>query len=160
MLKVFNIYPNWCYLPWPCNIRTGNAGELLKCRFMIKIISHAHFTNGLYIASQKRYKSQRKRCGNMHKSCCNLYRHIPVSWIIAFGIVAATVFAGSWYLGIRHIDGILPKGPYLPCLRMKDRALLAGYHRYCVLLVICCRFYCSTAWTVHFKSPDQYTSLL
>ena len=24
------------------------------------------------------------------------------------------------------IDGILPKGPYLPCLRMEDRALLAG----------------------------------
>ena len=29
-----------------------------------------------------------------------------------------------------HIDGILPKGPYLPCLRMADRALLAGYPRY------------------------------
>ena len=28
-----------------------------------------------------------------------------------------------------HIDGILPKGPYLPCLRMADRALLAGYPR-------------------------------
>ena len=29
-----------------------------------------------------------------------------------------------------YIDGILPKGPYPPCLRMEDRALLAGYHRY------------------------------
>ena len=27
------------------------------------------------------------------------------------------------------IDGILPKGPYPPCLRMADRALLAGYPR-------------------------------
>ena len=27
-----------------------------------------------------------------------------------------------------HIDGILPKGPYPPSLRMADRALLAGYH--------------------------------
>ena len=26
-----------------------------------------------------------------------------------------------------HIDGILPKGPYPPCLCMADRALLAGY---------------------------------
>ena len=25
------------------------------------------------------------------------------------------------------IDGILPKGPYPPCLRMADRALVAGY---------------------------------
>ena len=29
-----------------------------------------------------------------------------------------------------YIDGILPKGPYPPCLRMADRALLAGYLRY------------------------------
>ena len=28
-----------------------------------------------------------------------------------------------------HFDGILPKGPYPPCLRMADWALLAGYHR-------------------------------
>ena len=26
-----------------------------------------------------------------------------------------------------HFEGILPKGPYPPCLRMADRALLAGY---------------------------------
>ena len=26
-------------------------------------------------------------------------------------------------------DGILPKGPYLPCVSMAGRALLAGYHR-------------------------------
>ena len=29
-----------------------------------------------------------------------------------------------------HIEGILPKGPHQPCLRMAGRALLAGYHRY------------------------------
>ena len=28
-----------------------------------------------------------------------------------------------------NIEGILPKGPYPPCLRMADRALLAGYPR-------------------------------
>ena len=32
-----------------------------------------------------------------------------------------------------HLDGILPKGPYPPCLRMADRALLAGYPRPMVL---------------------------
>ena len=30
----------------------------------------------------------------------------------------------------RYIYGILPKGPYPPCLRMADRAHLAGYPRY------------------------------
>ena len=29
-----------------------------------------------------------------------------------------------------NIEGILPKGPYPPCLRMADRALLAGYPGY------------------------------
>ena len=29
-----------------------------------------------------------------------------------------------------HIEGILPKGPYLPCVSMAGRALLAGYPRY------------------------------
>ena len=27
-----------------------------------------------------------------------------------------------------YIEGILPKGPYLPCVSMASRALLAGYH--------------------------------
>ena len=30
------------------------------------------------------------------------------------------------------IDGILPKGPYPACIRVADRALLAGYPRYMV----------------------------
>ena len=34
------------------------------------------------------------------------------------------------HLVFPYIDGILPKGPYPPCLRMADRALLAGYPRY------------------------------
>ena len=32
--------------------------------------------------------------------------------------------------GEAYIEGILPKGPYLPCVSMAGRALLAGYHRY------------------------------
>ena len=30
--------------------------------------------------------------------------------------------------GCPQFEGILPKGPYLPCLSMAGRALLAGYH--------------------------------
>ena len=30
---------------------------------------------------------------------------------------------------IPHVEGILPKGPYLPCVSMAGRALLAGYPR-------------------------------
>ena len=32
-------------------------------------------------------------------------------------------------ISIWQIEGILPKGPYPPCLRMADSALLAGYPR-------------------------------
>ena len=33
-----------------------------------------------------------------------------------------------------NIEGILPKGPYPPCLRMAGRALLAGYHRHVFMI--------------------------
>ena len=33
-------------------------------------------------------------------------------------------------VSISYIGSILPKGPYPPCLRMADRALLAGYPQY------------------------------
>ena len=39
----------------------------------------------------------------------------------------------SYYNMVRslsNVEGILPKGPYLPCVSMAGRALLAGYHRY------------------------------
>ena len=32
-----------------------------------------------------------------------------------------------------HIEGILPKGPYLPCVSMAARALLAGYHDFRIM---------------------------
>ena len=35
-----------------------------------------------------------------------------------------------WMSVIRHIEGILPKGPYLPCVSMASRAILAGHPRY------------------------------
>ena len=40
---------------------------------------------------------------------------------------------------VDDIEGILPKGPYLPCVSMAGRALLAGYHRYCwSYIALCC----------------------
>ena len=39
-----------------------------------------------------------------------------------------------------YIEGILPKGPYLPCVSMAGRALLAGYHRYVTMQFEVCIF--------------------
>ena len=49
----------------------------------------------------------------------------------------------------KHIEDILPKGPYLPCLRMADSALLAGYPRYVAPLALHMRVStCIIAWEV------------
>ena len=39
-----------------------------------------------------------------------------------------------------YIEGILPKGSYLPCVSMAGRALLAGYHRYHIAATITRKF--------------------
>ena len=59
-------------------------------------------------------------------------------------------YAKSHSTTLEHVDGILPKGPYLPCLRMADRAILAGYSR-CLLwicklhLEVCCSLWHQSA---------------
>ena len=54
-----------------------------------------------------------------------------------FGTVADS--SSRLRLGWRqhHIKGILPKGPYLPCVSMAGRALLAGYPQYMIILHGC-----------------------
>ena len=47
------------------------------------------------------------------------------------------------FLGVQYIEGILPKRPHPPCLRMADRALLAGYPRYVYNHAFC---YCRAIW--------------
>ena len=39
------------------------------------------------------------------------------------------------FMSTSYINGILPKGPYPPCLRMADRAVLAGYHIYIYIYI-------------------------
>ena len=39
---------------------------------------------------------------------------------------------------VAYIDAILPKGTHLPCLRMADRALLAGYPRHADSTILSC----------------------
>ena len=52
------------------------------------------------------------------------------------------------------IDGILPKGPYPPCLRMADRALLAGYPRHAITLASSWPVLCQAiTWTNIDSSP-------
>ena len=48
-------------------------------------------------------------------------------WQIWISVHPVTKLSSKWST---LIEGILPKWPYPPCLRMADRALLAGYPRY------------------------------
>ena len=65
-----------------------------------------------------------------------------------------------WSPDLLHIDGILLKGPYLPCvsmsLRMAGRALLAGYHR---LIADRWHYETRTVCTWH-KGPKSIGSVL
>ena len=47
-----------------------------------------------------------------------------------------------------HIEGILPKGPYLPCVSMAGRALLAGYPRHVPDVMSCVINTQSPIWSV------------
>ena len=53
-------------------------------------------------------------------------------WIAATGMCVClyTCLASVSETHTPHIDGILPKEPYLPCVSMAGRAHLAGYPRY------------------------------
>ena len=55
-----------------------------------------------------------------------------------------------------YIDGILPKGPYPPCLRMADRALLAAYPRY--VRIMCLRPVSLMIFPSKFKFIDCFLS--
>ena len=48
------------------------------------------------------------------------------------GLNALELCATTKYVSClnRHIEGILPEGPYLPCVSMAGMSLLAGYHLY------------------------------
>ena len=49
----------------------------------------------------------------------------------------------------QYIEGILSKGPYLPCLRMADRALLAGYPGYLMVNLYVSQYLCTQIRTVY-----------
>ena len=55
----------------------------------------------------------------------------------------------------KYSEGILPKGPYLPCVSMAVRALLAGYHRYVINVSLqsfqICFHSCTCPWSFEIR---------
>ena len=100
------------------------------------------FSNGLILTSFYQYKI-RLFPGNWYWFC----RGLRNSWIELLELAILLPKDESLHYCLRggegrgyataleasHIDGVLPKGPYPPCLRKADRALVAGYPRYPVL---------------------------
>ena len=58
-----------------------------------------------------------------------------------------------------YIYGILPKGPYPPCLRMADRALLARYPRIEITILFACEMGWWEALWLSFKFKTTLISL-
>ena len=67
-----------------------------------------------------------------HNAGLLFHNHIPpqVTFRICCSQLMFTIESFAVITTSSYIDGILPKRPYPPCLRMADRALLAGYPRY------------------------------
>ena len=66
---------------------------------------------------------------------------VLASWLISLLTIChnntiVMMFCYWWHSCYLHIDGILPKGPYPPCLRMADRAVLAEYPQYIIRLLM------------------------
>ena len=81
-------------------------------------------------------------------------------------IMAGTKSAQPGGVSKTHIEGILPKGPYLPCVSMAGRARFAGYIN--ILWALIClrragraRFagYINILWALRFKSSYRYELL-
>ena len=51
-----------------------------------------------------------------------------------------------------HVECILPKGPYLPCVSMAGRALLTGYHRCVSIHIHIKQWHVITAPCIQFNS--------
>ena len=66
-----------------------------------------------------------------HKSLCALRQDLHAPGMQACLNVEPCQVIHSYPI----FDGILPKGPYPPCLRLADRALLAGYPRILCLTI-------------------------
>ena len=58
---------------------------------------------------------------------------LPARWASGFSCDHQQNHQCLWFqscYNVTHVfEGILPKGPYLPCVSMAGRALFAGYHR-------------------------------
>ena len=63
---------------------------------------------------------------------------------------AITFLKGKILTCDREIKGILPKGPYMPCVSMAGRALLAGYHRSMPFYTILDEIKCLNIWHLNF----------
>ena len=59
---------------------------------------------------------------------CSGHR-IALHWASDMVVMSSYIFMQADFYCIKEIEGILPKGPYLPCVSMAGRVLLARYHR-------------------------------
>ena len=88
-----------------------------------------------------------------------IWLHVHVVGVCGYCALNA-IIVGLFYLIITscNIEGILPKGPYLPCVSMAGRALLAGYHRYVRCEV--CQWNLCLAWFLKGKLVPRHTWVL
>ena len=74
-------------------------------------------------------------CGVFIQNIPTTYGRVTSVWIIGW-----RGWHGRCHLSKYYFEGILPKGPYLPCVSMAGRALLAGYPPFVSRLLRICAY--------------------
>ena len=104
----------------------GFEPHVISCRQPCLAVNTSLFTIGLQAACQTVSSS-------VIDKMIGYFRENSMQWSVGNyspnnhnrPVISVKVCGLNWC----QINGILPKGPYPPCLRMADRALLAGYPR-------------------------------
>ena len=104
---------------WQGSIKKGWKGSVCFIPFVTQLI----LWNFLWITS---LCEESQSSSWWIEAMTFMWHHCNNSCVYIYYILMSFV---HWYC-VQHlyIEGILPKGPYLPCVSMAGRALLAGYH--------------------------------
>ena len=121
-----------------CRYRKSHCGDktVVRLSYLHNGISYTgkmtslHWIGALVfkIESLKIVKNTNDQSSNELQSLANMAGYLDCS--PSNDCLKDSYFLFNWSPVVLHIEGILPIGPYRPCLSMAGRALLVGYHWY------------------------------
>ena len=134
--NVTNHYLNQCWLGTvPPYGDTKQQSVNMQCLCIHGLVQERHnsiaIMHWVYVSLALTHRYHDKKCLVLvHNSCEKEAVFMGQSCRICTAIDQAMTHWNESCAVLKYVEGILSKGPYLPCVSMAGRALLAGYHRY------------------------------